>query len=197
MKVILTEDVVGVGDIGDTVKVRPGYARNFLIPRGLAMESATASARVIAHKMKQIEAKKRKLKGEAEELQKKLTSITVKLALRVGTGGKVFGSVSARDIAREITAGGLEIDRRRVLIEEPIKKIGTHHVKVKLHPEVVAEATVIISATEASKDQEAEETKDAKEAIEAGAAEGAADSEGKPEKKRGKRPKKEKEPTIQ
>lgn len=166
MRVILTDDVVGVGDIGEFVKVKPGFARNFLIPRGLAIESESISAKEIAHRMKQIEAKKRRLRIAAEGEAERIALAAVELKLRVGSGGKVFGSVGARDVAEKLKEQGFDIDRRRVMLHEPIKKIGVHAVKIKLHPEVVAEVKVTVAAIAASKEQEEEETQAAKVAIE-------------------------------
>lgn len=166
MRVILTNDVVGVGDIGEEVRVKPGYARNFLIPRGLAIESGSADAREIEHRMRQIEAKKKRLKAGAEEQAANLSQMSVVLELRVGTGGKVFGSVGTRDIAEKLKQQGFEIDRRRVLLGDPIKKIGTQKVRVKLHPEVTVEVPVTVNAVAATKEQEEEETEGARQAIE-------------------------------
>ena len=156
MKVILTDDVVGLGDIGEIVKVRPGYARNFLIPRGLALETAAASARVVAHRMQQIEVKKRKLKTSAAALGEKLRSLSIEIGLRVGTGGRVFGSIGTRDIAAELQKQGFDIDRRRVVLSEPIKKLGTHFVNVRLHPEV--QTSVKHQVTQIAANKEDEET---------------------------------------
>ena len=166
MRVILTDDVVGVGDIGESIKVKSGYARNFLIPRKLAIETGSATAREIAHKMKQIELKKKKMKSVAEAQGERLVGTSVGLELRVGSGGKVFGSVSARDIAEKLNNKGYELDRRRVLLFEPLKKIGRHTVRVKLHAEVLIDIAVIIKPVAADAEQEDKETKEAKESIE-------------------------------
>jgi len=155
MQVILTEDVVGLGDIGECVRVRPGYARNFLIPRGKAIESKSRSAKRVAHQVAQIESKKKKLKTSAEEQAKKMSNVIVEVGLRVGSTGKVFGSVVAKDIVKALSAKGFEFDRRRVILEEPIKKIGTHQVKVKLHADVVAEVQVVVNAIDAKEQEEA------------------------------------------
>lgn len=171
MRVILTEDVVGLGDIGETVGVRPGYARNFLIPRGMAIEAASKSAKTIAHKMMQIDAKKRRLKGSAEQLAAQIREVVVELGLRVGAGGRVFGSVGTRDIAKELAAKGFEFDRRRILLDEPIRKVGTHAVSLKLHADVVSEIKVVVSALHATKEEEEAEAEEARIALEAAAAE--------------------------
>lgn len=162
MQVILTDDVSGLGDIGQSVKVKPGYARNFLIPRGLAVEVGSRSARAEAHKMRQIDAKKRRMKGAADEVASRVRNAELKFELRVGSGGKVFGSVGAKDIAEGLVAAKIEIDRRRVVLAEPLKKIGVHFVEVKLHPEVSAQVKVVVTSLEASADEEKQETAEAR-----------------------------------
>ncbi len=176
MKVILREDVVGLGDIGETVKVRPGYARNFLIPRGMAFETESGSARTIAHMMLQIEAKKRRMKGAAADLSQRVRNTTVELSLRVGTGGKVFGSVSAREIAEKLSEAGIEVDRRRIVLPEAIRKVGTHFVRVKLHADVESQLKVVIKAVAATKAEEEVETAEARAVIEEAAEERQEDS---------------------
>ena len=154
MEVILTDDVVGVGDIGEKVSVRPGYARNFLIPKGLAFESQSRNAAIISHKMRQVDAKKKRMKVEASERAKAVSGLTVELALRVGSSGKVFGSISGRDIAEKLKELGYDLDRRRILLHDPIKKIGMHQVKVKLHSEVESTIKVNIIQVAATKEDE-------------------------------------------
>ncbi len=171
MKVILTDDVVGVGDIGEIVRVKPGYARNFLVPRGLAMEVQSSSARSIAHKMKQLDAKKKRMRLAAQSEAEKLAAAAVELGLRVGSGGKVFGSVGGRDIAEKLKALGFDIERRRILLHEPIRKIGEHAVKVKLHADVHAEVKVRVIALAATAEEEERETESARKALEEAAAE--------------------------
>lgn len=166
MRVILTEDVVGLGEIGELVSVKPGHARNFLIPKGFAVESEAKNARIIAHQMRQIEAKKRRLKGSAEALAQKLRSSAIDFELRVGSGGKVFGSIGGRDIAEGLGKLGFQIDRRRILLSELIKKEGTHLVRVKLHPEVEVQVKVMIRYSEATKEEEEQETQAAREGME-------------------------------
>ena len=167
MQVILTEDVVGVGDIGETVSVRPGFARNFLIPKGFAIESNAKTANIVRHKMLQIEAKKRRMKSDAEVLAQKVRDAAVTVGLRVGKSGKVFGSLTAKDISEKLVAFGLEIDRRRVLLTAPIKKTGTHFVTIKLHPEVQAQLKIVIEKLEATKEEEEQETKATKARLDA------------------------------
>lgn len=166
MEVVLTEDVVGLGDIGEKVKVRAGYARNFLVPKGLAVEIGTTGAKEAAHKMRQLQAKRNKLKVDAQSLAERLSASSIIFTLKVGKGGRVFGSITAKDLSVKLTELGFEIDRRRVQIVEPLKRIGEHKVKVKLHPEVFAELKVSIEASEATKEQEAQEADIARTAIE-------------------------------
>ncbi len=166
MRVILTDDVVGVGDIGEIVRVKAGYARNFLIPRGLAMEVGTASGRAIEHKTRQLEAKKKRMKDSAQAQAERLSELKVELELRVGSGGKVFGSVHGRDIVEKLKGLGYEIDRRRVLLHEPIRKLGIHNVRVKLHAQVVSELKVEVKGIAATDEQEMIETEAAKMAVE-------------------------------
>jgi large subunit ribosomal protein L9 len=166
MRVILTDDVVGVGDIGELVRVKAGYARNFLVPRGLAMEVGSSSAKMLAHRSKQLEAKKKRMKVAAQTEADKLSGTGVEVELRVGTGGKVFGSIHGRDIAEKLKLAGFEVDRRRVLLSEPIRKLGDHQVKVKLHADVVIMVKVTVKGVAATKEQEEQETQQARQAIE-------------------------------
>lgn len=170
MKIILTDDVVGLGDIGETVSVKPGYARNYLIPRGLAMEAESVSAKQTQHRMKQIEAKKRRMRSGAEAVAERLRAAAVILELRVGEHGRVFGSVTARDIAEKLTQLGFELDRRRVLLPEPIRKLGSHPVKVRLHQDVETVVDVVVNPREATKNEIEAEVGSARASLERGAA---------------------------
>lgn len=167
MQVILTEDVVGLGDIGQTVNVKPGFARNYLIPRGIAFEVNARSAREVEHRMRQVNAKKDKLKGDAEQRAESLSKVVIELGLRVGTGGKVFGSVSTRDIASKLRELDYEVDRRRVLLSEPIKQVGEHEVEIKLHADVRAKVKVVVLPLSSSKEDEEAEAFEAKLKLEA------------------------------
>ena len=166
MHIILTDDVAGLGDIGETVKVKAGYARNFLIPRGLARETGTASAKQLAHWMKQIEAKKKKLKVAALDRAENLSNVKIDLELRVGEHNKVYGSIGARDIAQKLVELGYEVDRRRVLLTEPIKKLGEHKVAIKLHQEVEGLISVMVSARKSTKEDEQQAVAEARNALE-------------------------------
>lgn len=166
MKLVLTDNVSGVGDIGETVEVRNGFGRNFLVPRGLALEVSSRNAKLVRHKMSHINAKKQAMKSKADEVAKGLRDITLTFSLRVGSGGKIFGSIGAKDIAARLVADGIEVDRRRVMLTEPIKKVGVHFVAVKLHPEVVSQIRVVVEKLDATASEEHEETREARDRIE-------------------------------
>ena len=165
MEVILTNDVVGLGDIGETVSVKPGYGRNYLIPQGFAIETGSANARQIQHHMRSIEAKKKHLQSEAEDKAKSLLSKRVVVHLRVGKSGRVFGSVNRKAIAEALAKEGFEIDRRRVQLSEPIKELGIHQVEVKLHQGITPTIPVHVEATEATKEEQEQEKRDAAMAL--------------------------------
>lgn len=171
MKIILTEDVAGLGDIGEIVTVRPGYARNFLIPRGFAIECETQSARQTKHHMLQIEAKKRRLKDAAMASAERIRELSIPFELRVSSSGRVFGSVTAKDISDRLAAEGFALDRRRVQMTEALRKLGTHFVKVRLHQEVDVQLKVIINQRAATQEEEEAEVDSARNAIETASAE--------------------------
>ncbi len=167
MDIILVNDVAGVGDIGEVVQVRPGFARNYLIPKGYALEASAQSARAIKHQMKQIEAKKKRLKIEAEKKSEEWKQLVVKTSLRVGSGGKVFGSLNAKDIADALKEQcSIEIDRRRILLTEPLRKLGKFPVNVKLHADVVSQFTVEVVAAAATEEEEKKAAEEARIHIE-------------------------------
>ncbi len=139
MKLILTNEVTGLGGPGDVVEVAGGYGRNYLVPRGLAMLWTRGAEKQI-DLIKRARAV-RDIRGldDAKEAAKRLSALTVQLDVRAGAQGRLFGSVSASDIADAVRkAGGPELDRRRIEISTPIRTVGTHQVSVRLHPEVTA-----------------------------------------------------------
>jgi large subunit ribosomal protein L9 len=138
-EILLVKPVDGLGGEGDQVKVRAGYARNYLLPRGIAVPLTGANR-------KQVEAlKKRRATREAEELTgaqelaKKLEKVALAFAVKTGEGGRMFGAVTATDVHEKLTAAGITLEKRRVLLHTPVKTLGQHTVKVKLHPEVTVE----------------------------------------------------------
>jgi large subunit ribosomal protein L9 len=148
MKLILTQEVDGLGAPGEVVEVAGGYGRNYLVPRGLAMRWTRGAE-------KQIELIKRarsvheiKGLGDARDAASTLGSLTVRLERRAGSGGRLFGSISPADIAAAVlAAGGPQIDKRRIEIKNPIKTVGAHQVAIRLHPEVRATLDVEVAAS--------------------------------------------------
>lgn len=167
MEILLVDDVAGLGDIGEMLTVRPGYARNYLIPKGFAIEARTKNAKALSHKMRQIEAKKKRLKSEAEKKAEDWKKITVTRSLRVGSSGKVFGSVNAKDISEALKIQlNLDVDRRKILLSEPLRKLGKFNVQIKLHADVVTHFNVEITAEAATEDEEKRAAEEARIQIE-------------------------------
>ncbi len=144
MKLILREDVDNLGKGGEVVEVKPGYGRNFLLPRGLAVPANPRNVREIEHQKKIADAKAAKAKASAEAVAKRLSDTPVVLKRKVGEQDKLYGSVTALDVAEALAARGLEIDRRHIDLAEPIKTVGDFEVPVKLHRDVVGKAKVKI-----------------------------------------------------
>ncbi len=148
MKVILTKEVLGLGDPGEIVTVKNGYGRNYLIPRGLAIEATKKNMALVEAERKRIQ---RQQAREAEKRRREaaaLEGLSVTIVKRAGETGKLYGSVTNQDIARALAELGHEIDRRRIIMEGPIKSLGTHVVQIKLHPQVVVDLTVVVEPTE-------------------------------------------------
>ncbi len=136
IKVVLQESVDNLGESGDVVRVRPGYARNYLIPRGLAAPATSASLARVDELKRLAKVKSEKELAIAEELGKRLEAVSVKLTRAVGEENKMYGSVTTRDIEQAYGEQGIEIDRKRILLGEPIKSLGLHEVRVRLHAKV-------------------------------------------------------------
>jgi large subunit ribosomal protein L9 len=146
MKIILREDVHGLGHAGSVVSVRPGYARNFLLPRGKAVLATEAGVKELEHHRRVIAEKvARELKGH-QATKSRLEALRLSVAVQVGEEGKLFGSVTPREIAELIAAQGIEIDRRAIQLAEPIKEAGAHSVPVRLHREVIAQVKLEVTA---------------------------------------------------
>lgn len=142
MQVILKEDFAALGYIGDTVSVRRGYARNYLIPRGIALEVSGSNSRVVKHYLTAIASKRAKLKAEAEALSKQISTVVIEFTLKMGERGRAFGSITAKDVVDALAAKGHIVDRRRVKFGDAIRAAGDHTVFVKLHAEVSVPVTV-------------------------------------------------------
>lgn len=146
MEVILREDVKSLGKAGELVRVRPGYARNFLLPKGLAYEASEGNKKRIAAETRARTTRLEAERGEAQAFAARLAAATVTLTGKAGEEGKLFGSVTAQDIADGLAQQGIQVDRRRIELEHPIKLLGFHTVTVRLHPEVHAEVRVQVVA---------------------------------------------------
>jgi large subunit ribosomal protein L9 len=139
MKLILTQEVSGLGAPGDVVEVKAGYGRNYLVPRSLAMHWTRGSEQQIEMIKRGRAAREIRSLDDAREAAARLAGLRVRLQVRAGSGGRLFGSISTSDIAAAVkTAGGPELDRRKIEIQNPIKTVGTHRIGVRLHPEVSA-----------------------------------------------------------
>jgi len=146
MKVILNENIETLGHIGDIVKVAPGYARNYLLPKKLAVLATDGNAKALEHTKRQMAYKKNKSLEAAKNLGAKLEALSIALAHKAGEEGKLFGSVTNMEIAAFLKANGFEIDRKNVVLADAIKSIGEYSATVKLHPEVTATLKVTVTA---------------------------------------------------
>lgn len=145
MKVILLEDVKSLGKKGDIVNVNEGYARNFILPKKLGVEADAKHMNDLKLKKANDEKVAKEQYEEALALKEKVEAGEVKLTIKAGEGGKTFGSVSSKEIAAAASQLGLELDKKKIHLPEPIKTLGTHNVTVKLHPKVSAELKVKVS----------------------------------------------------
>lgn len=147
MKLILTREVAGLGLAGDIVEVADGYGRNFLIPRGSAIAWSKGAERQIAQIRRARDAREIRDRGHAQQIKSELESLSVTLGARAGAGGKLFGSITAGDVATAVKqAGGPLLDRKRIQLPGHIKTLGSHNVTVELHPDVVATVPVNVTA---------------------------------------------------
>ncbi|MFZ5906177.1 MAG: 50S ribosomal protein L9 [Nitrospirota bacterium] len=136
MKVILKDEVKNMGDMGQIVEVADGYARNYLIPRGLAVEADVKNVRALEHEKRIINEKAKKIRNHAQELSGKISAMSLVIQAKAGEEGKLFGSVTTMDIAEALKNQGMEIDKKKISLDEPIKRLGSYTVNIKLHPEV-------------------------------------------------------------
>ena len=145
MELILRDDVEKLGRRGEDVKVKDGYARNFLLPRGLGMPVTAANKAMVEKERKAHEARLAKEKAEFEALAARISGLRFVAPRKVGENDVLYGSVTAGDIAEFLKSKGIEIDKRKVHLDEPIKHLGEHEVKVKLHPEVTASVRLLVT----------------------------------------------------
>ena len=142
MEIILQEEVMSLGEIGDVVKVKNGYARNYLLPRGLAVVANRRNIRVLDHQKRLAAEKKERVQRQANVLTARLSGLSIAISARVGEGEKLFGSVTNIDIEKALQEQGVSVDRRRIILVEPIKQLGTYEVPVRLNGGVQAKVTV-------------------------------------------------------
>ncbi|MBF0480825.1 MAG: 50S ribosomal protein L9 [Desulfovibrionaceae bacterium] len=144
MKLILRADVEHLGRLGDVVTVKPGYGRNFLIPRGLAMQATAGNLKVFESERRKLAAKRDAARGEAASFADKLASAKVVISVRVGEGDKLYGAVTSSNIVDALAALGIELDRKKIVLHDPIRAVGVYAVPVKLHPDVTAAVSVTV-----------------------------------------------------
>ena len=142
MKIILRQDHENLGEAGKIINVKPGFARNFLIPQGLAMASSPQNKKRFENEKKQMNWRKEQEKRKAEEMAKTLENVSCTITVQVGEEDKLFGSVTSQNIAESLESQGYEIDKRKIQLEEPIKSLGIYSVPIKLHTEVDAKVKV-------------------------------------------------------
>jgi large subunit ribosomal protein L9 len=148
MKVILQENIENLGHIGDIVKVAPGYARNYLLPKGLVLLANEKNTKALEHAKRQLDYKKNKVLEQAKALAARIESLTVSLIHQAGEEGKLFGAVTNMEIAEYLLGQDIEIDRKKIVLAEPIKKLGEYTVSIKIHPELTAGLKVVVSKPE-------------------------------------------------
>ncbi len=146
VKLILREDVHGLGNAGSVVSVRPGYARNFLLPEGKAIVATESSVKELGHHQRLIADKVAKEMKSHRGLKERLEGLKLAVSAQVGDDGKLFGSVTSREIAELVAAQGVEIDRRKIDLRDPIKTAGSHTIAIRLHREVVAQLKLEVTA---------------------------------------------------
>ena len=148
MNIILQENVDGLGLIGDQVTVKPGYARNYLLPKGLAIVADNRNVKELEHQKRQLTRKLEKVTKDAEAIKARIEGLTVEFTQRASEEGKLFGSVTSMDLEAKLKESGIDIDRKKIQLSEPIKSLGEHVVNVKLDAGVVAELKVMVHREE-------------------------------------------------
>jgi large subunit ribosomal protein L9 len=142
MKIILLENVPSLGKAGDLVKVSAGYGRNYLIPQQMAILATEKSLKVVEHKKRQVQQRMEKTKKDSEKMGQRIEKLSCTFAKTVGESGKLFGSVTSMDIESYLKENGIEVDRKKIILEEPIKNLGMFTVPIKLNSEVTAHLKV-------------------------------------------------------
>jgi large subunit ribosomal protein L9 len=142
VRVLLREDLDHLGHRGDVVRVAPGYARNYLLPKRLAMRVTPGNMKLIEQERKALHARRERDKHAAEDLARRIAAVSCTIVKKVGENDVLYGSVTSQDIGQVLEGEGIPLDRRRILLDEPIKALGVFTVPIKLHPEVMAELKV-------------------------------------------------------
>jgi large subunit ribosomal protein L9 len=148
MKIILTQNVPNLGSLGDEVSVKDGYARNFLLPRGMAMAASGANARAIQHRRVFLDKQRQEAISAARGEADKVTALQVVVKAKAGTGGRLFGSITNRDLQAALAEQGLELDRKAIILHAPVKTLGTFTASVRLHTDVRVELEFRVEASE-------------------------------------------------
>ena len=148
MEVMLLERIEKLGLMGDVVKVKAGYARNYLLPQKKAVRATEANRKKFEEQRSQLEATNLELRKEAEKVAARMGELMIVLIRQAGEAGQLYGSVNARDIAEGVTEAGFTVRRQQIWLNEPIKALGTHPVSVSLHPEVIVEVTINVARSE-------------------------------------------------
>jgi large subunit ribosomal protein L9 len=148
VKIILKENMDTLGLEGDIVEVAKGYARNYLIPKGMALEANTQNIKLFETQKKKIEVKRLKAKEDAEKLKESLADVTITISQKVGEEDKLYGSVTSMDIAAQLEQQGIVIDRKKISLEKPIKTLGEFEVPIRLYPEVIGTIKVVVGPEE-------------------------------------------------
>ena len=161
MKLLLNEDVDGLGFCGDEVEVKDGYGRNFLIPKGKALLATPNNLKAFNHQKRIVQAKVKKITTVAQGVADEISKATLQTKKKMGEGGKMFGSVTAQEISDLLKTKGIEIDRRKIQMQEPIKKAGEFTIPVKLHPEVTGQIKLVVEGENVEEKKETEEKKEA------------------------------------
>ena len=155
MEVILLERVAKLGQMGEVVRVRDGYARNFLLPQGKALRATSGNKERFERERSQLEARNLELRSEAQSVSEKLDGQSIIVIRQAGETGQLYGSVSTRDIADGLTSSGFSVGRQQIVLNSPIKSIGLHQVPVSLHPEVEVAITVNVARSAAEAERQA------------------------------------------
>ena len=156
MKLLLKEDVDGLGFCGDEVEVKDGYGRNFLIPKGKALLATPNNLKAFNHQKRIVQSKVKKVIGVSQGVADEISKAPIKIKKKIGDGGKMFGSVTAQEISDLLKTKGVDLDRRKIQIQEPIKKAGEYSIPVKLHPKVIAEIKLVVEGETVDEKPEAQ-----------------------------------------